>query len=69
VPPLQPEVLDVSAEGFGDPQPVEGEQADQGVIPGPEEAVEEGGTVGLVVVPGAVALADEDGHELGPVWK
>jgi hypothetical protein len=34
-----------------------------------EEAVEEGGTVGLVVVPGVVALADEDGHELGLVWK
>ena len=30
-----------------------------------EEAVEEGRSVGLVVVAGVVALAEEDGHELG----
>jgi hypothetical protein len=30
-----------------------------------DEGVEKGGAVGLVVLAGAVALADEDGHELG----
>ena len=30
-----------------------------------EEGVEEGGSFGLVVVSGVVALAEEDGHELG----
>jgi hypothetical protein len=33
VSPLEPEVFDVGADGLGDPQPVEGEQANQGVIP------------------------------------
>jgi hypothetical protein len=35
---LQAEVLDIGADGFGDPQPVEREQADQGVIPGAGQA-------------------------------
>jgi hypothetical protein len=30
-----------------------------------DEVVEEGGAVGLVVVAGVVALAEEDGDELG----
>src|SRR5215204_1143480 len=34
VPALQAEVLDVDADGFGHPQAVERQQADQGVIPG-----------------------------------
>jgi hypothetical protein len=65
-PPLQAKVLDVSAEGFGDPQPVEGQQADQGVIPGPGQprghqhgadlvAVQAAG-VGLVVQAGAAHM-------------
>ena len=39
----------------------------QGTVPvdSLEEVVEEGGAVGLVVVAGVVALAEEDGHELG----
>jgi hypothetical protein len=32
---LQPEVPDVGADGLGHPQPVEGQTADQRVIPGP----------------------------------
>ena len=62
VPPLQPQVLDVGADGFGHSQPVEREQADQGVIPGAAQpggdqhgadlvAVQAGG-VGLVVQAG-----------------
>jgi hypothetical protein len=34
VPALQAEGLDVGAGGLGDPQAIEGEQADQGVLPG-----------------------------------
>jgi hypothetical protein len=33
VAPLQPEALEVGADGLGDPQPVKGQQADQRVIP------------------------------------
>jgi len=63
VPSLQPQVLDVSPNGFRDPQPVESQQAEQGVIPGAGQprshqhgadlvAVQAGG-VGLVVQLGA----------------
>jgi hypothetical protein len=30
---FEPQVLDVGADGFGDAQPVEGQEADQRVIP------------------------------------
>ena len=63
VPAFQAEVLDVGADGFGDPQPVQGEQGDQRVLgwraePGGDQqgaelvAVQAHG-VGLVVHPGA----------------
>ena len=35
---LDAQVLDVGSERLGDPQPVEGEQGDQGVLPGVTEA-------------------------------
>jgi hypothetical protein len=35
---LEPEVLDLGADGFGDPQPVERQQADERVIPGIAES-------------------------------
>ena len=37
-PTLEVEGVDVGAEGFGDPQPVEGQQRRQGVVTGRSEA-------------------------------
>ncbi len=59
---FEPEAFDVSPDRFGDPQPVQRQQADQGVVAGPAEtggdqqradfvAVQAGG-VGLVVQAG-----------------
>jgi hypothetical protein len=66
VPPLEPEILDVGADGLGDPQPVEGQQADQRVIPATRQpggdqqgtdlvAVQAGGA-GLVVQSGSTHM-------------
>jgi hypothetical protein len=45
VPALDAQSLDVRASGFGDPQPVESEQGDQGVLGGrPESGRDEQGT-------------------------
>ena len=59
---LQPEVLDVGASGLRDPQPVERQQGDQGVLGGRAEpggdqvgaefVAVQGGGVRLVVQPG-----------------
>jgi hypothetical protein len=66
VSPLQPEILDVGADGLGDPEPVEGEQADQGVIPcvgepggdqhGADLVAVQAGGVGLVVQAGSAHM-------------
>ena len=40
---LEAEILDVGADGFGDPQPVEGQQADQGEFQSAVEAADLGG--------------------------
>jgi hypothetical protein len=66
VPALEPEVLDVGAESLGHPQAVEGQQADQRVIPSAGQpgghqhgadlvAIETGG-VGLVVQAGSTHM-------------
>ena len=52
VSPLEVEVVDVGAQGLGDPQPVEGQQRRQGVVPrGTEAGLDEEGAELVAVHP------------------
>jgi hypothetical protein len=68
VPSLNTQRLDVGAGGFGDPQPVQGEQGDQGILGGrAEPGGDEQGTQLVAVQRGGVRFivqprpADVDG--------
>src|ERR671910_2776391 len=62
MPPLQAEVLDVGADGFGDSQAVEGQQAEQCMVPGAcQPGVDQNGAYLVAVQAGGVGLVVQAG--------